>query len=112
MTKATENLKVEQHPMSAASKATERASIGWYKLHNDADSPVAAVIANGRDGGRLRVLVIPPDGTSDQFDDGTHAFFLWATGAAEVYDCTNGTVWAHFHGDLRGNQVNNVSSFQ
>ncbi|MFE7744701.1 hypothetical protein [Nocardia sp. NPDC057455] len=112
MTKAEQDLEVEQYPLSAASEATERASIGWYKLHNDSDSPVAAVVANGRDGSRLRVIVIPPGDTSGQFDDGSHVFFLWASWASEVYECATGTVWAHFHGDLRGNQVNNVSSFQ
>lgn len=112
MTKAEQALEVKQDTLSEASKSAERTSVGWYKLHNDLDLPVTAVIAASRGGTRLRVLVIAPGTTSEQFDDGTDALFYQGTGPGEVYDCVSGCVWYHSRGDLRGNQVNNLSWFQ
>ncbi|MEV6429696.1 hypothetical protein [Nocardia sp. NPDC051463] len=98
--------------LSEASKSAERTSVGWYKLHNDVDVPVEVVRAAGPSGTRLGVVSVAPGTTSEQFDDGSTIYFWLGNITHQIYDCSSGTIWYHFSGDLRGNQVNNLSWFQ
>jgi hypothetical protein len=112
MTKAEQQLEMKQDALSEASKSAERTSVGWYKLHNDLDVPVEVVRAAGPSGTRLGVVSVAPGATSEQFDDGSTIYCWLGSSTRQIYDCSSGDVWYHFSGDLRGNQVNNLSWFQ
>lgn len=113
MTKAEQQLEVKQDAVSEASKSVERTSVGWYKLHNDLDVPVEVVRAACPSGTRLGVVSVAPGTTSEQFDDGSTIYCWVGTNTQQIYDCAYPyTVWYHFSGDLRGNQVNNLSWFK
>ncbi|MGK8503652.1 hypothetical protein [Nocardia asiatica] len=112
MTKAEQDLEVKQDAVSEASKSAERTSVGWYKLYNDLDVPVEVVRAAGPSGTRLGVVSVAPGATSEQFDDGSTIYCWLGTITRQIFDCSNGEVWYHFSGNLRGNQVNNLSWFQ
>ncbi|WP_280303326.1 hypothetical protein [Nocardia abscessus] len=113
MTKAEQDLEVSQDRLSEASKSDQRSSVGWYKLHNDLDVPVEVVRAAGPSGTRLGVVSVAPGTTSEQFDDGSTIYCWLGTSTRQIFDCAYPyTVWYHFSGNLRGNQVNNLSWFK
>ncbi|MEV0342556.1 hypothetical protein AB0H49_26355 [Nocardia sp. NPDC050713] len=111
MTKAKQDLEVKQDALSEASKSDERTSVGWYKLHNDLDVPVGVVRTAGPGGTRLGVVCVSPGVTSEEYDDGSTIYCWLGNRTGQIYNCSNGDVGYHFSGNLRGNQVNNLSWF-
>ncbi|MEU4344943.1 hypothetical protein AB0H00_27405 [Nocardia sp. NPDC023852] len=112
----TTNMPVKQMTasVSKAQESVERSSVGTYTLHNDTDSHVTIFRTAGEQGPPIGVCMLAPGADSESFDDGSFVAIRYGeSGYAAMATWNNSlyTLYYNAEGQVRPNQVNNVSSF-